>query len=351
MSIKTNLAKPGNADRPPIHLDYYGTDGKLKWSKTWQQSPFEKGATIDWKTGTLRTLLYEEAEDEQQEDIPAAEMTWPQWHVSLVPNPAGAFSETETEDVSTPKSVDWSVSVGAGQVIWAKLSSVAVSEDSLVKRAVTCRTQMVPSTEIEVDVPGVIALVREKSKEPENSGEADGVETQSEEETDTAEISIQFFGEDASHDDYDLYIPLANLEARDDEDEDVQPWIVTQLETSPIYLLDDLTPLRVNQSMKSFTITDINGDTTTYSLFITDGDGESSPLIGIMEETGGGGEDGPGENPDSDAPPCGHPGNEAGAGTAVVDHDTNHPFASDEAHPGDNEGSNGITPESSGECP
>lgn len=32
------------------------------WSKSWNRSPFNKGVNIDWKTGTIRTPLFEEEE-------------------------------------------------------------------------------------------------------------------------------------------------------------------------------------------------------------------------------------------------------------------------------------------------
>ena len=56
-----------------INVSYYGKDapktspaaGQSKapvWSKTWEKSPFNKGVVMDWKTGKLRTPLFEEEE-------------------------------------------------------------------------------------------------------------------------------------------------------------------------------------------------------------------------------------------------------------------------------------------------
>jgi len=57
-----------------INVSYFGKDapktspaaGQSKapvWSKTWEKSPFNKGVVMDWKTGKLRTPLFEEEEE------------------------------------------------------------------------------------------------------------------------------------------------------------------------------------------------------------------------------------------------------------------------------------------------
>ena len=52
-----------------ISVSYFGTKsppngdalGECKplWSKTWDRSPFNKGTIVDWKTGTIRSPLFD----------------------------------------------------------------------------------------------------------------------------------------------------------------------------------------------------------------------------------------------------------------------------------------------------
>lgn len=47
------------------------------WSKSWNRSPFNKGVNIDWKTGTIRTPLFDD-----EPILPAEQLR----SVSAVPN-------------------------------------------------------------------------------------------------------------------------------------------------------------------------------------------------------------------------------------------------------------------------
>ena len=60
-----------------ISVSYFGKDsaktspaaGQSKapvWSNTWEKSPFNKGVVMDWKTGKLRTPLFEGDEEEEK---------------------------------------------------------------------------------------------------------------------------------------------------------------------------------------------------------------------------------------------------------------------------------------------
>lgn len=61
---------PPSGDEPMSHQPV--------WSKEWDKSPFGKGAIMDWKTGTVRTPLFEEEEEPKKKEP----FIWPYWNVT-----------------------------------------------------------------------------------------------------------------------------------------------------------------------------------------------------------------------------------------------------------------------------
>ena len=62
-----------------ISVSYFGTksppngdalgESKPLWSKTWDRSPFDKGTIVDWKTGTIRSPLFDPDKPDDQRGL------------------------------------------------------------------------------------------------------------------------------------------------------------------------------------------------------------------------------------------------------------------------------------------
>lgn len=83
MPIRSSSYSSGTDAAPPIAVSY-SVDGELKWSKEWRESPFRKGTVVDWKTGTLKSPLYDVEPDKPFEaEVTIPKYRHPQWHTEV----------------------------------------------------------------------------------------------------------------------------------------------------------------------------------------------------------------------------------------------------------------------------
>lgn len=289
-----------------ITVDYFGKNGERGnpvWSKTWDKSPFDKGVSVDWKTGTVRTPLYEPPE------IPAEEVktpfAFPQWNVTEEPQENG----------------DIHIIIDDGNVIWRYTDAEGIDHGEVF----TCVGQDFGVKE----KTGTIVWVL---KELYSAGTVEFIE---------GEVAPQ---EDWK--DWLAYVPLAVVIV----DEDIG-YVITQKHGDSIFMSDSGTPVDVLASEdKVVRIAGEDGASSQYRIVvdpITE-DGKIKFYVGIVQLD----ENGEPLPPEPTPPTCGHPGNGGGGGDDHPDQPTeDHPGNEDDEddHPGNGEGEDGVTPESGGE--
>lgn len=81
--MPVSLSSSSGKDFGPIALSY-SVNGELRWSKEWKESPFKKGTVIDWRTGLLKTPLYDpESEKPVEVEYEKTVVHYPQWHTTV----------------------------------------------------------------------------------------------------------------------------------------------------------------------------------------------------------------------------------------------------------------------------
>ena len=293
-----------------ISVSYFGTksppngdalgESKPLWSKTWDRSPFDKGTIVDWKTGTIRSPLFDpDTPDDQREPF-----VFPQWNVTAEPQENG----------------DIHLVVASGLVVWQSFSD----EKKLVADVIDCI--------------GVDLGIQKKS----------GVIVWACTDSLTSGDILFIEGEVTPEEDWLAWIPLASVVV----DEEAG-YIITQEHGEAIIVAD----MRYTEVLASedpermATIKMPDGSQKVISATVEAMlEGSSMQYVVGLDMTS---TPAPEDPEEPQPPPCGHPGNESGAGTE--DHPDNQPERThgdpdpdDDGHPGNLPGDNGVTPESGG---
>lgn len=302
-----------------ISVAYYSNKskngGNPVWSKTWSKSPFDKGVVVDWKTGTVRSPLYD---PDKSEGRPEVGFVWPQWNVTSEPQENG----------------DIHVVVASGVVVWQSI--VGEEEKQVVANAVLCDG-------IDLGVVKKSGHVVWVLKEPNESGEIKFIEGDP-----TPVLPVQEGSEPES------WIPLASVVI--DEELGI---VVTQEHGDVIFVSEKRAIEVVASETEVVNLSHEDGSTSVYSISVTPiSDGAIDRFVIGLNEVVIPNPDPPPDPPGP--PPCGHPGNQPGAGAGTPDDDptdvdNDHPGDNpgegyDVDHPGDSEGEDGVTPNSSGDC-
>ena len=271
------------------------------WSKEWDKSPFGKGAIMDWKTGTVRTPLFEEEEEVKKKEP----FIWPYWNVTAEPQENG----------------DIHLVVASGLVVWQRFSD----EKKLVADVIDCI--------------GVDLGIQKKS----------GVIVWACTDRLTSGDILFIEGEVTPEEEWLAWIPLASVIV----DEEAG-YIITQ-EHGDVTIVADMRDIEVLASEdpeRMATIKMPDGSQKVISATVEAMlEGSSMQYVVGLDMTSIPAPEEP-EDPDDKPPPCGHPGNESGAGTEGdedgEDHGEHPGDSVEDDHPGDGEGEDGVTPESGG---
>lgn len=294
-----------------ISVSYFGTksppngdalgESKPLWSKTWDRSPFDKGTIVDWKTGTIRSPLFDPDTPDDQSTEP---FVFPQWNVTAEPQENG----------------DIHLVVASGLVVWQSFSD----EKKLVADVIDCI--------------GVDLGIQKKS----------GVIVWACTDSLTSGNILFIEGEVTPEEEWLAWIPLASVVV----DEEAG-YIITQEHGEAIIVAD----MRYTEVLASedpermATIKMPDGSQKVISATVEAMlEGSSMQYVVGLDMTS---TPAPEDPEEPKPPPCGHPGNESGAGTGGGgdggEHPGEHPGDSVEGdHPGDGEGEDGVTPESGG---
>ncbi len=283
---------PPSGDEPMPHQPV--------WSKEWDKSPFGKGAVMDWKTGTVRTPLFEEEEEEPKKEEP---FIWPFWNVTAEPQENG----------------DIHLVVASGLVVWQSFSD----EKKLVADVVDCI--------------GVDLGIQKKS----------GVIVWACTDRLTSGDILFIEGEVTPEEEWLAWIPLASVIV----DEEAG-YIITQKHGEAIIVADMryIEVLASEDPERMATIKMPDGSQKVISATVEAMlEGSSMQYVVGLDMTSTPAPEDP-EEPDPDAPPCGHPGNGGGAGAEEEHPGDEDGGGTDDEHPGDGEGDDGVTPISGGSC-
>ena len=302
----------------PIHVSYFGkqnpkTATKPISSYTWDKPPFGQEATVDWKTGKVRSALFQEEKEKIEKVVP---FVFPQWNVT-----------SEKQDNG-----DLHIVVAEGIVVWCQPSA----EKERVSSVITCHG-------VDLGVHEKDGYVVWVAKEINTAGEIRFMEG-------VAEPVLNVpSGEDA-----ESWVPLARV-VMDNKLETLRH-VITQEHGDIIFISEQRVVEVVPSEEKFVTFEDVDGGTVKCKVSVdptVDGNIDRF-TVGLEKEVTP-------PVPDQDPPPpCGHPGNQPGGGAGTPDDDpsvvdNDHPgdtpgVGLDTDHPGEGEGEDGVTPESSGEC-
>lgn len=299
-----------------ISVSYFGTisppngdalgESKPLWSKTWDRSPFDKGTIVDWKTGTIRSPLFDpDKPDDQREPDP---FVFPQWNVTEEPQENG----------------DIHLVVASGLVVWQSFSG----EKKLVADVIDCI--------------GVDLGIQKKS----------GIIVWACTDRLTSGNILFIEGKVTPEEEWLAWIPLASVIVDKEAG-----YIITQEHGEAIIVADmrDIEVLASEDPERMATIKMPDGSQKVISATVEAMlEGSFMQYVVGLDMTS---MPAP-EDPDDKPPPCGHPGNGGGGGGGnEEDHPDNQGGAGvdedeidDDGHPGNLPGDNGVTPESGGGC-
>lgn len=299
-----------------ISVSYFGTisppngdalgESKPLWSKTWDRSPFDKGTIVDWKTGTIRSPLFDpDKPDDQREPDP---FVFPQWNVTEEPQENG----------------DIHLVVASGLVVWQSFSG----EKKLVADVIDCI--------------GVDLGIQKKS----------GIIVWACTDRLTSGNILFIEGKVTPEEEWLAWIPLASVIVDKEAG-----YIITQEHGEAIIVADmrDIEVLASEDPERMATIKMPDGSQKVISATVEAMlEGSFMQYVVGLDMTS---MPAP-EDPDDKPPPCGHPGNGGGGGGGnEEDHPDNQEGTGadgnevdDDGHPGNLPGDNGVTPESGGGC-